>query len=42
LPEALKDRKADENQTIAYRCIGTQCSLPVTSWEALAANISEA
>ena len=42
LPGALKDRKADENQTIAYRCIGTQCSLPVTSWEALAANISEA
>jgi uncharacterized protein YyaL (SSP411 family) len=42
LPGALADRKAEENQTIAYRCIGTQCSLPVTSWEALAADLSEA
>ncbi len=42
LPGALAERKPDENQVIAYRCIGTQCSLPVTSWEALAADLSEA
>ena len=42
LPGALADREPDENQTIAYRCIGTHCSLPITSWEALAASISEA
>jgi len=42
LPGALADRKPAENQTIAYRCIGTRCSLPVTSWEALAADLSEA
>jgi uncharacterized protein YyaL (SSP411 family) len=42
LPGALAERKAQEDQTIAYRCIGTQCSLPVTSWEALAADLSEA
>jgi uncharacterized protein YyaL (SSP411 family) len=41
LPGALAERKPDENQAIAYRCIGTQCSLPVTSWEALAADLSE-
>jgi len=41
LPGALAERKPDESQAIAYRCIGTQCSLPVTSWEALAANLSE-
>jgi uncharacterized protein YyaL (SSP411 family) len=41
LPGALAERKAQEDQTIAYRCIGTQCSLPVTSWEALAADLSE-
>jgi len=42
LPGALAERKPDDSQTIAYRCIGTQCSLPVTSWEALAADLSEA
>jgi hypothetical protein len=42
LPGALADRKPAENQAIAYRCIGTRCSLPVTSWEALAADLSEA
>ncbi len=40
LPGALADRKADDKQTIAYRCIGSQCSLPVTSWEALATELS--
>ena len=42
LPGALADRKAVADETIAYRCIGTKCSLPVTSWEALAADLSEA
>ena len=26
--------------TVAYRCLGTHCELPVTSWEALAANLA--
>lgn len=42
LPGALSDRKPDDKQTIAYRCVGTHCSLPLTSWEALAADLSEA
>ena len=41
LPGALVDRKPEKNQTIAYRCVGTHCSLPLTSWEALAADLSE-
>lgn len=41
LPGALADRQPARGRTIAYRCIGTQCSLPVDSWEALAAEISE-
>ena len=24
-------------ETVAYRCAGTHCELPVTTWEALAA-----
>ncbi len=42
LPGALAERTADEAQTIAYRCVGTSCSLPMTSWDALAAELSEA
>ncbi|MEL7187478.1 MAG: thioredoxin domain-containing protein, partial [Pseudomonadota bacterium] len=41
LPGALADRKADGDETIAYRCVGTHCELPVTTWEALAARLSE-
>ena len=41
LPGALADRKPAEGDTIAYRCVGTQCSLPITSWEALSAEIRE-
>ncbi len=41
LPGALADRKAVEGETLAYRCIGTHCDLPVTRWEALAAELSE-
>lgn len=40
LPGALADRKAIDNETIAYRCLGTHCELPVTTWEALAAQLS--
>jgi len=42
LPGSLAERKAQAGETIAYRCIGTHCSLPISSWEALAAELSEA
>jgi uncharacterized protein YyaL (SSP411 family) len=42
LPGALADRKAIDGETVAYKCVGTHCELPVTSWEALAAELSEA
>ena len=35
LPGALADRKAFDGETVAYRCVGTHCELPVTTWEAL-------
>ena len=37
LPGLLTERKAVANETVAYRCVGTHCELPVTTWEALAA-----
>jgi len=40
LPGALAARAARPGETLAYRCTGTECGLPVTSWEALAAQIS--
>jgi uncharacterized protein YyaL (SSP411 family) len=39
LPGALADRKAIDNETVAYRCLGTHCEMPVTTWEALAAQL---
>jgi len=39
LPGALADRAPVEGETVAYRCLGTHCELPVSSWEALAANL---
>lgn len=42
LPGALADRKEIAGETVAYRCVGTHCEMPVTTWEALAAQISEA
>jgi uncharacterized protein YyaL (SSP411 family) len=39
LPGALADRKALEGETVAYRCLGTHCELPLTSWEALASAV---
>ena len=41
LPAALAEKKANPDQTVAYRCIGSTCSLPLDSWEALAAELSE-
>jgi uncharacterized protein YyaL (SSP411 family) len=40
LPGTLAARKPGEN-TVAYVCRGTQCSLPIESLEALAAELSE-
>jgi len=42
LPGALAERAPVAGETVAYRCRGTQCSLPLNSWEALAAELSEA
>jgi uncharacterized protein YyaL (SSP411 family) len=39
LPGLLAERKALQNETVAYRCVGTHCELPVTTWEALAAQM---
>ena len=41
LPGALAERKAHDDESIAYRCVGTHCSLPITSWEALASELRE-
>ncbi len=41
LPGALAERVPLAGETIAYRCVGTHCSLPLNSWEALAAEMSE-
>ena len=41
LPGALAERRAEASGTIAYRCQGSHCSLPVTSWEALAVDLRE-
>ena len=34
---ALAERRAAEGETLAYRCVGTHCDLPVTSFEAFTA-----
>ena len=41
LPGALAERAPLAGETIAYRCVGTHCSLPLNSWEALASEMSE-
>jgi len=41
LPGALAERRARDGETVAYRCLGSHCELPVTTWEALAKNLSE-
>ena len=42
LPGALAERPPIDGETVAYKCVGTHCQLPVTTWEALAAELSEA
>ena len=39
LPGALADRAARHGETLAYRCSGTRCELPVDSFEALVAGL---
>ena len=41
LPGALAARKAPATGSAAYRCVGPQCSLPLTSWAALADAVRE-
>ncbi|MGB5720721.1 MAG: thioredoxin domain-containing protein [Woeseiaceae bacterium] len=41
LPGALSFRAAIIGETVAYRCLGTHCEMPVTTWEALAVQLSE-
>ena len=41
LPGALADRAAIDGETVAYRCLGTHCEMPVTTWEALASQLNE-
>jgi uncharacterized protein YyaL (SSP411 family) len=41
LPGALAGRVAHEGRTVAYRCVGSHCSLPLESLDALAEAISE-
>ena len=41
LPGALAERAPIDGETVAYRCLGTHCELPVTTWEALAAQLSD-
>ncbi len=41
LPGALADRRPVSGQTVAYRCVGSYCSLPLSSFEALTAELQE-
>jgi uncharacterized protein YyaL (SSP411 family) len=41
LPGALAERCAIDAQTVAYRCLGSHCSLPITSLDAFAEELSE-
>ncbi len=40
LPGVLSDRKPIDGETVAYRCLGTHCEMPVTTWEALATQMA--
>jgi len=40
LPGLLAERKAIAGKTVAYRCIGTHCELPITSRETLVGRLS--
>ncbi len=41
LPGALSERGAVDEQTTAYRCLGSHCSLPITSLDAFARELSQ-
>jgi len=41
LPGLLAERKAIPDETVAYRCVGTHCELPVTTWEALYCSLED-
>ncbi|MEX2496336.1 MAG: thioredoxin domain-containing protein [Woeseia sp.] len=41
LPGALAQRKPKAGKTVAYRCVGSRCSLPLESFEALAAELGQ-
>ncbi|MGI9200074.1 MAG: thioredoxin domain-containing protein [Woeseiaceae bacterium] len=41
LPGLLAERKSIDGETVAYRCVGTHCELPVKSWQALAAVLGQ-
>ena len=41
LPGALAARKALATGPVAYRCVGEQCSLPLTRWQDLAAQLKD-
>ena len=42
LPGVLADRTAVDGETIAYKCVGTHCEMPVTTWQALAEQLDTA
>ena len=41
LPGALSERAARPGSTVAYRCLGSHCSMPLESLDALAAELRE-
>ena len=41
LPGVLAARKPETGKTVAYRCVGAHCELPVTSLESLAARLAD-
>ncbi len=41
LPGALSERRSVDDQTVAYRCLGNHCSLPITSLDAFAKELGE-
>lgn len=41
LPGALAERRAIDKQTVAYRCLGSHCSLPITELGDFASELTE-
>ena len=40
LPGLLAERTAPAGESVAYRCVGTHCELPVGSWAELAESLA--